>query len=308
MNILHNVKAIFSNETVSINEDIENNDNLKKIVKGYKSLRGKTLQINNKFMLKEVTFENINECINKNIIVIPEFQRLIDTNKIEKMYNSYKLNPNLFNFMTNPIQLAKLTFDNLVTYYLIDGQHRFYMYKKLFEENINVSIKICIITCDTVEEMHDYYNKLNCDNKNNLFNNVEIYKYQDINRYYLLRNEFKKHYCKYFKNNDSNIYSIEEFVKILQNNNFLQIFENYENLSISDFINYIIDQNNIFYLKCYSKLTDYKFKKNESNLISNKFIMALRDNNFIEFLLREDDNEPFDCIHKIHVISKKKIK
>ena len=84
MNILHNVKAFFSNETVSINEDIENNDNLKKIVKGYKSLRGKTLQINNKFMLKEVTFENINECINKNIIVIPEFQRLIDTNKIEK--------------------------------------------------------------------------------------------------------------------------------------------------------------------------------------------------------------------------------
>lgn len=278
--------------------------------KGYNSIRGRTLMSKDKFILKEVSIENLIECINKKIIVIPEFQRLVNTSKIDNMLRSYKDNPNLFNFMTNPIQLAQLTIplENITTYYLIDGQHRYYMYKKLYENNINVSLKVCIIKCDTVDEMHDYYNKLNCDNKNNLFDSKEINKYQNIIKYVLLRNEIKKQYGKYFKNNDNYIYSLDEFIKILQNNNFLDYFENTE--SISNIIMYIIEQNNIFLKNCYNKEQLNNLRTNELNLVTYKYIMAIRNNNFIDFLLRDDDNKPFECIHKIdqRKLSKKKLK
>jgi hypothetical protein len=252
----------------------------------FHSVRGKTLITKDNFVLKEVLMENIIECMEKKIIIIPEFQRLVNYDKIEKMYTSYNQNPNLFHFMTNPIQLAQLITQNVTTYYLIDGQHRYYMYKKLYDSNIHLSIRITIIKCESIEEMYNYYIKLNCDNKNNIFDEKEISSYQHILKYILLRNEMKKYYCKYFKNKDMNIYSIEEFINILKNYNFLENFKETEN--ISNILMYIVEQNNVFYEQCYAHIDyhDYTFKKNEMNLIMNKYIFALKKNNFIDFLLK----------------------
>jgi hypothetical protein len=270
------------------NAELENEDVIPKKTnkRNYYSVRGKTLITKDNFILKEVLMENIIECMEKKIIIIPEFQRLVNYDKIEKMYTSYNQNPNLFHFMTNPIQLAQLITQNITTYYLIDGQHRYYMYKKLYDSNINLSIRITIIKCESIEEMYNYYIKLNCDNKNNIFDEKEINTYQHILKYILLRNEMKKYYCKYFKNNDLNIYSIEEFINILKNYNFLENFKETEN--ISNILMYIIEQNNVFYEQCYAHINyhEYKFKKNEMNLIMNKHIFALKKNNFIDFLLK----------------------
>jgi hypothetical protein len=91
-------------------------------------IRGKTLLVKDNFISKEINIQNMIDCCNKNIIVIPNFQRLINNDKIEEMSKSYYENPELFNFITNPIQLVQLPLElnNKHIYYLIDGQHRYF--------------------------------------------------------------------------------------------------------------------------------------------------------------------------------------
>ena len=80
----------------------------------------------------------INSCLaqsykNKEIIIIPEFQRILNMDKIDLMISSYSNDPDYFNYLTNPLQIVRLVEDKSELYFLIDGQHRFFMYKRLYE-------------------------------------------------------------------------------------------------------------------------------------------------------------------------------
>ena len=96
--------------------------------KSFNTFRGRTIRStgNSKYSTKEISFENLVECFNKNILIIPEFQRAVSKDKIAKMKKSYLDDSEIFNYLTNPLQVAclKNTSDPAITselYFLIDG-------------------------------------------------------------------------------------------------------------------------------------------------------------------------------------------
>ena len=267
----------------------------------YNIIRGKMIKETTKFCTKQIYIENLIQLYNKKYIIIPEFQRLVDQEKINSMIETYKKNPDYFNFLTNPIQLVKLTDDDATNLILLDGQHRLFMYMQLYLKSINGEIYINIINCSTVTEMLEIFNNCNYDNKNIHFAFDEILEIQSNARYIVLRDQLHKLYKKYFKQTDDNIYGIEEFVKILQYHEYLQYFNN-----VSDALLFMLERNDMFHTTYYIKLDIEKFLKKEKDLILNGKIFSLKKNNFIEFLMSNDSD--IHLFEYKHVIIKKRTK
>ena len=93
-------------------------------------------------------------------IIIPDFQRIIDRDKIEQIIELQK---------NNFINRKKFIYFGVITIclfenkkYLIDGQHRFLSMKKLYEKyNSNSECNIEYIQVNSLEEINDYYNIIN---------------------------------------------------------------------------------------------------------------------------------------------------
>ena len=277
--------------------------NKKKI--SYNSIRGKTIKKTERFCTKEITIENLIECFNKEIIIIPEFQRILNMDKIDMMIISYTNDPDYFNYLTNPLQIVRLVEDNTELYFLIDGQHRFFMYKNLYEnKHTNELVNINIINCKSIDEIYKIYLNFNVDNQDIHFNKDEIIDYITAEKYIYLRNMLNTFYKKFFKTNDSQIHSLEGFVKILTKLNYLDYFE-----TIKESISFLNERNNLFVKKYYDKEFIEIFNKKDADLIREKKIFSLKNNNFIEFLMIDEEDIPqfkykHNIIKKIKSISK----
>jgi hypothetical protein len=229
----------------------------------------------------------------------------VNEDKIDKMILSYQADEECFNYLTNPLQIAKLD-DSTNLYFLIDGQHRFFMYKRLYEnKKINRLIHINIINCSSIEEMEKIYMNFNFDNKNIHFELDDIKNHQTLAKYNILRNKFKDLYKKYFKTNDKEIYSLEEFIKELFNFEYLDFFE-----TINDSVEFIIIRNDLFFKNYYDRQPSNKFNKKEKILINDKKIFTLKNNNFLEFLMLDDEDlHKFKYLHHVKELkSTKKVK
>jgi hypothetical protein len=254
-----------------------------------KKIRGESLKksLDDKYHLKKVTFEHLIELFDDKVIVIPEFQRLVDHTKVDNLKEKFKTDHNYFLFCTAPLQLCKLTTININCYFLIDGQHRFFAIKDLYEElKENNHIQINIFNSDSIDEIYEIYLKFNIDNPN-IFSKNDLIKYENKMKYIGLRDIFNTKYKKNFKNNDDHIYSIEEYIKILENENYLDYFD-----SIEEGEKYILNNNDNFYDKYYKKNEDIKiYYKIEQDLIKEKKVFTLRNNNFLEYLMTDDKND-----------------
>jgi hypothetical protein len=286
-------------ENMEIEEDVIQ-ESKKKF--SFNSIRGKTIKKTNRFCTKEITIENLIECYTKKIIIIPEFQRILNMEKIDLMLSSYKNDEEYFNYLTNPLQIVRLEDDSTELYFLIDGQHRFFMYKRLYDlTKINGLININIINCSSIDEMYKIYMNFNIDNKDIYFNANEIEIYQINAKYIELRNILNSLYKKYFKINDNLIYSLEGFVKELKNYGYLEYFE-----TIKESISFLIERNDIFIEKYYLIESINIFNKKEKLFILDKKIFSLVNNNFIDFLMCNDEELPtFKFSHRASTKSRK---
>jgi len=129
---IQNAEEVESTETINLidvkqlkNTQIQSQNKKKS---SFNTFRGKTIRStgNQKYSTKEITFENLVECFNKNILIIPEFQRAVSKDKIAKMKKSYLDDSEIFNYLTNPLQIASLKnmSDPAISselYFLIDG-------------------------------------------------------------------------------------------------------------------------------------------------------------------------------------------
>lgn len=109
---------------------------------------------------------SINELIKTNEIIIPQFQRIINNNKIKEIVDyqlSYKQKYNCFNFLGTLIfcKLQDKT-NNSTIYYLIDGQHR-YEAMKILVQNYYHEFQVYIqkIPVINIEEMRHHYSIIN---------------------------------------------------------------------------------------------------------------------------------------------------
>jgi len=109
---------------------------------------------------------SVNELIKNYQIIIPEFQRIMNNNKIKEIVDyqvSYKKKHNCFNFLGTLIfcKLEDKTNDSII-YYLIDGQHRYETMKQIVENHVHeFPVYIQIIPVNNIEEMRHHYSIIN---------------------------------------------------------------------------------------------------------------------------------------------------
>ena len=109
---------------------------------------------------------SINDLLKTYQIIIPEFQRVINNNKIKEIVDyqiSYKKKYDCFNFLGTLI-LCKLEdkTNNSTIYYLIDGQHRYETMKHIVKNHYHeFQVYIQIIHVNNIEEMRHHYSIIN---------------------------------------------------------------------------------------------------------------------------------------------------
>jgi len=268
----------------------------------YKSLRGKTINTSKskKFITKQINIRNLLECFELGDIHIPSIQRTIDETKIENMLKTYREDNESFNFLTNPIQLIYMS--DYDKYLLIDGQHRFYMYRKLFESLLidnEYEITVNIIKTNDKETIYGIYKRFNYDISDRLKTidefDIEFEKiFKDLN--YTQFNIFCCKIMKYFATKTNPyIYTFEEFINILYDGGYVEKFD-----TVKDSYDYLKDTNKKFFEKIYTEKNKKSMilNKEEVNTINQKVIFNLKQNNYIELLIDYDiSNDAFKGKH-----------
>lgn len=213
----------------------------------------------------------------------PIFQTDIDEIKVEQMVESYLRNPDYFIFK-NKITTAVIN----EKIYLIDGQHRYEMIKQLYiHHDIDDLLYICYFNVNSDEEMRKLFFEINMDSyKNQHYISLDEFK---LNNYDKCKTHLEKEYGRFFskkKNTNSYIYTISEFLEKLTENNY------FDNNDFENFQNNLIKKNKSFHkLICYQ---DYfienkdDFYKDEHDIIKQRIIISLKNNNFIDYFLNDE--------------------
>ena len=200
---------------------------------------------------KLVSFEKIFYL--NNLFIKPSYQGSLDQDKVNEMYASYIKNPHFLRAKDN-ITIGVI--DN--TYYIIDGQHRFELAKKLYsEQKIEDHLIFSYFTFHNKSDAISLYEELNKDSvKNMLYINSDIFEKIKINN---LKQIFKSNFSLYFakrKSKHGRRYTIEEFTDKLIEINYINTFESAKDIFVD-----IKQKNDIFYKKCLYA-SDLKYNKN----------------------------------------------
>jgi hypothetical protein len=229
-------------------------------------------------------------------IQIPDIQVELNDDKVIEMMESYKKQAKFF-VAKCLLTVAKLYTNNISRYYLVDGQHRFEAIKRLVQEdeNINDNILLAIIPTNCRVELVDLFKELNIDSlkcpKLATFDWIIIEK---------LKDEIKKKYLDLPTTirKKSNIYTVGEFLDVLQKKNILNVFnKKYEletdedNTYVNEILKKLEKKNKEFfrkanYLEIFNEQNnDYNFQQSEKDLIGKHICMFFKKNNFIDWIV-----------------------
>lgn len=244
-------------------------------------LGNKTINQTQKCCEYKLTFKNIIKLLDEKILLIPPYQTEIDEDKIQMMIDSYKKNPDYLIYK-NKIVIGNIIKTNNL--YILDGNHRIEMIKKLYNEDINDYLIFCCYKIDNEKEMKDLFKEINKDS-------YKYNKYISLNEftetiYDLCKDYLYKNYSLYFAEKKIEMQhrlTINEFLNKLVENEYINKFDNIE-LLIKDLEN----NNKIFnriidYQEYFNENNDY-FYKDEYNCVKYGKIYSLKNNNFINYL------------------------
>jgi len=230
----------------------------------------------------KLTFKTIVEISTNNLLLKLPFQIDIDEDKVDSMVNAYYKNPEYLIFKNKIILGYIIKTNNL---YIIDGQHRIEMIKKLYNNDINDYLIFCCYKIDNDDEMKVLFKEINQDSyKNNKYITLNDF---NINLYDLCKKYLHDKYSLYFAERKSTYIfriSISEFLNKLLEYKYIEKFYNIESL-IED-----LEIKN----KKFAKLIDYQeyfndnpelFYKDEYNCVKDGKIFSLKNNNFIEYIV-----------------------
>lgn len=259
-------------------------------------LYGKDINEKQNCQEKKLTFKQIKNIMDDNILLRPPFQTDLDENKINQMVESYKKNPDYLIFK-NKVVIAVILSQNTKHFdeteyklYLIDGQHRLEMAKRLYEEDeINDYLIFCYFKIDTDKQMKNLFREINRDSYK-VNNYISLNEFEET-IYDNLRHYLKINYSIYFldkKTTNNKRYTITQFIDNIVENGYLDQFNNLEEL-IDD-----IELSN----KKFNKMVDYQeyylespelFYKDELVCVKDGIIFPLVKNNFIDYLIDKDE-------------------
>lgn len=249
-------------------------------------LIGKTIPdaVKQKCQEKILSFKNINDIIKNNLFITPPFQPELDNDKINDMVKSYIENEDYLIFK-NKIVVAFIDETKL---YLIDGHHRFQMANILYEKNYNNYLICCYFLIKTDEEMRNLFIEINKDSyKNQTYISLCEFTFNIVDT---LKVYLKEEYQIYFadkKSKEKYIYTIDEFINKLIENNYINKFKNVEDIKKdlelkNNKFNILINYQD-YYLE-----NEDSFYKDEILSIKNSKIYGLKNNNFIDYILDEN--------------------
>ena len=284
--IMNNIISyLFNNKSSEHTQELEEQTTSRK----YPSIRGKTVKLPNNlndiYTRRVISIDKLISLSNNGIIKTPNFQRIINPNKIDAMKISFKNNSDIFTSTTNNFQLICMSSnDAMESFYLLDGQHRLETYKQLLSQDIliNRDIEIVISDFTNYEELINNYKNLNCDREIDFICEDEVKNDQFYAFRKTAQSKIESKFKTAFKKNDK-YYTSEQFCKKIFDMEILEYFDN----NIENTLNFINVRNNIFIEKYYNKCND-KFMSFEEKMIDNKIIITLKNNNFIEFLTIDD--------------------
>jgi hypothetical protein len=159
--------------------------------------------------------------INNGTIVIPDFQRDQDEDKIEEIVNTYKdkkLKGRNWFIEQGQINLCVIPMDGYNKLYVVDGQHRIEAMQRLKRDDYlsDDVMTINIAKCNSLEEMKEFYSKLNINsNIPIIYNNIEdIFL---VNELLKVKNALKQTYKSMFSrtkgiNSKAQFYHIDDFI------------------------------------------------------------------------------------------------
>jgi len=217
----------------------------------------------------------------------PTMQGSLEIERVQQMVDEYMNTPHLFH-CKDKILVADLNNN----WFIIDGQHRLEMVKKLYYDynkfEDNHKFTFCWFKVSSQEELESLFTSINKDSIKN-----EYYITQDITDRIKINTfieEFKQHYNIYFNKKtsssaNSRIFSIEEFRDKLIEIEFFRI--NYDK-SPSELIDVLKSKNDDFYTinRYNTELANNpdSFYQDEKHKMKDKIILALKKNNFIQWL------------------------
>ena len=246
---------------------------------------------NQKIVIKELKFSDIDHHFDKNDILIPEFQREIDSDKINEIIeeisndNYYLLN------CTNPIQLASIQTDEKKwKHYILDGQHRFMAIKELAKNIPNIYQNFALHLCDNEKDAINIFKKLIKGQENNYLISEEIFdKDFRLSRQYKFKKYLTKFYPEHFVTTEKNkwVYSIDGFLLELNKKGFFGLKKCKNDIKMKDLlfkrlkkfcskINYDLQIEN-------NPKLFYKKEKEILEICQNQ-CLGLKNNNFIDYI------------------------
>lgn len=239
---------------------------------------GKKIDSIDKHTLKKVKISRLVKMKKDGELIIPEFQRDLILSKVKDIENYYLLNQNIFNYISNPIQIAN--YENKL--FLIDGQHRL---EALLNLTSRMSIDddelfVNIFLCDNIQSMKELYSNINLDRLQiNEFNESNIESEIIKDKYLKFKKLLKEKFNQTFYN-DPNIYSLDNFIKQLKDINYLERYndlnEAYQNIKDLN------DKCSAYYTN--SMMNKLKLMGKQKKLINNKIILSIINSNFINVL------------------------
>jgi len=269
--------------------------------------------IRTKLVIKDIYPLTFRQLIDLKDIEIPDIQVDLDEDRINGIVESYDKNPQFFT-AKSLLTVANLETSDCNKYYLVDGQHRLAAIKKIVETKPgeNQYILISIIKTENRFQLIRLFKELNIDSKKcpklSNFEWIIIEKIKD---------KLKLKYKDLLPNTSSkrhNIYTISEFVELLQKNNIFQKLDDkykFKKLNDDDILNndetelinkdedYINDmikkidkKQKEFFSKCNyleisldpNKIKLYMLGSKEIELIKINICMFLKRNNFIDYI------------------------
>jgi len=257
---------------------------------------------NENYVETQVTFHEFANSPKAEKIEKPDMQSSLEEERVDSMVNEYLDNPNMF-CCKDKIVIADYE-DNWL---IMDGQHRLNMIKELYNKHQisgdSHKFTLCWYKVESGEELHNLFTSLNKDSKKNEYY-ISTPRIQNIliTSFTKLLNQYYKKQFNKKKSSTSRIYTIEEFRDKLIENDF---FSKYPNYTAQKLLEIIKNKNNEFY-----KLNRYDveisnnpdtFYAVEKKIIEDEFIVSLKNNNFIKWLINPD-------IKPIHIRKKTKKK
>jgi len=250
-------------------------------------------QIRPKCQERIISFKKIVSLLNDNELNKPKFQIDLDEDKVDEMCKSYKKNPDFLLFKNKIIigVIVNKFSESDINYrmYVIDGQHRIEMAKKLNDEDINDSLIFCYYETNTDKEMKQLFVEINKDSqKNSKYIALDDFK-QSIHDEFKMYLHKEKSLCfSQRKKETSKLYTISEILDKMNEKKYMNNFK-----SLDEIIEDLDKKNKIFYKKI-----DYReylledasyFYADEKTPIDNGYIIGLKNNNFLDFLFNKDE-------------------